>query len=110
MSPDMATDSMLPGTTSALFNIPKLAEDGSNWITYKERMLTAIGARGLMHYVDGHAKRPIPYKVDEKTGVVSKPDGSIPTQVEVDDLDKKTDEYFQKDALIKQQMFSTITD
>jgi len=52
----MATDTTLPGTTSALFNIPKLAEDGSNWITYKECMLTAIGVRGLMHYVDGRAK------------------------------------------------------
>jgi len=52
----MATDSTLPSTTSALFNIPKLAEDGSNWITYKECMLMAIGARGLMRYVDGHAK------------------------------------------------------
>jgi hypothetical protein len=51
-----------------------------------------------------------PYKVDAKTGVASKLDDSIATQAEVDDLDKKTDEYFQKDALIKQRMFSMITD
>ncbi|OJA13248.1 hypothetical protein AZE42_10749, partial [Rhizopogon vesiculosus] len=40
-------DNMLPSTNS-LFNVPQLAEDGSNWITYKERALTALGARGLM--------------------------------------------------------------
>jgi hypothetical protein len=48
MSLATAMDNTLPSTNSALFNIPKLAEDGSNWITYKEQTLTAIGARGLM--------------------------------------------------------------
>jgi hypothetical protein len=41
-------DTTLPSAGSSLFNIPQLAEDGTNWITYKERMLTMIGARGLM--------------------------------------------------------------
>jgi hypothetical protein len=44
MSPDTAMDTALPNTNSGLFNIPEQAEDGSNWISYKERMLTAIGA------------------------------------------------------------------
>jgi hypothetical protein len=44
MSPVSIMDTTLPSTTSSLFNVPKLAEDGSNWITYKERTLTAIGA------------------------------------------------------------------
>ncbi|KIK32341.1 hypothetical protein CY34DRAFT_101732, partial [Suillus luteus UH-Slu-Lm8-n1] len=89
----MTTDTTLPGTTSTLFNVPKLAEDGSNWITYKERTLTAISARGLMRYVDGRA-----------------PDGSNPTEKEIEERDKKLDEYDQKNSLVKQQVFSTITD
>jgi hypothetical protein len=44
MSPDPAMDTALPSTNSNLFNIPKLAEDGTNLITYKEHMLTVIGA------------------------------------------------------------------
>jgi hypothetical protein len=91
-------------------NIPKLAEDGSNWITYKERMLTAIGARGLMRYVDGRAVKPVPFDIDPKTRLAKKPDGSAPTQTEIDEHDKKIDEYYQKDSLVKQQLFSTITD
>jgi hypothetical protein len=51
-----------------LFNIPQLAEDGMNWITYKERMLTAIGARGLMRYVDGRAIKPVAYVTNTTTG------------------------------------------
>lgn len=43
---------------SNLFNVPKLAQDGSNWITYKERMHTVLGARGLMRHLIGTAHRP----------------------------------------------------
>src|SRR6267154_857797 len=108
MSPDTAMDSMLLSTTSALFNVPKLAKDGSNWITYKEQMLTAIGARGLMRNVDGRAAKPVPFLINPKMSGISKPDGSTPMQMEINELDKKINEYLQKDSLIKQQMFSTI--
>jgi hypothetical protein len=73
-------DNTLPSTTSALFNIPKLAKDSSNWITYKERTLT--GARGLMRYADGHAVRPVPFIIDEATKQAKKPDGSKPTETD----------------------------
>jgi hypothetical protein len=103
-------DNTLSSTNSALFNVPKLAEDGSNWITYKEQMLTAIGARGLMWYADGCAVRPSLFKVHKKTKKLVKDDGTEPTEAEVEALDKKLDEFYQKDSLVKQQVFSTITD
>ncbi|KAG2345671.1 hypothetical protein BDR05DRAFT_864888, partial [Suillus weaverae] len=90
-------------TTSALFNVPKLAEDGSNWITYKEQTLTAIGARGSMRYTDGRAIRPVPFQA-------KKPDGSKPMETEIEALDKTIDKFYQKDSLVKQQVFSTISD
>lgn len=40
-----------------LFNVPKLAQDGSNWITYKERMHTVLGARGLMRHLTCNGRR-----------------------------------------------------
>lgn len=111
MSPDPAKmDTALPSTNSTLFNVPKLAEDGTNWITYKERTLTAIGARGLMRYADGRARKPVPYAIDAKTRLPTKSDGTAATQDEIDALDKKLDEFYQKDSLVKQQIFSTITD
>jgi len=110
MSPVSIMDTTLPSTTSSLFNVLKLAEDGSNWITYMERTLTAIGARGLMWYTDGRAIKLTPFLIDEKTKAVTKPDGLMPTQAEINELDKKIDDYYQKNSLIKQQVFSTITD
>ncbi|GBE88951.1 Retrovirus-related Pol polyprotein from transposon TNT 1-94 [Sparassis crispa] len=38
--------------------VPKLAADGSNWITYKERMFTVMGSRGLLRHLQGTARRP----------------------------------------------------
>ena len=111
MSPAAPTmDTMLPSTGSSLFNVPQLAEDGTNWITYKERILTVIGARGLMRYVDGRAVKPVPYAVDATTGKTMKPDGKEATETEIEELDKKLDEFFMKDSLVKQHIFSTITD
>ncbi|KAJ8586558.1 hypothetical protein M405DRAFT_743377, partial [Rhizopogon salebrosus TDB-379] len=102
-------DTTLPGTNSALFNIPQLAEDGSNWITYKQRAMTAIGARGLMRYLDGRITKPVPFKTDS-SGKVVKPDGTAPSTTEIEELEKKIDEYYQKDSLVKQHVFSMISD
>jgi len=63
-----------------------------------------------MRYVDGQAVRPIPYKIDATTSKPTKPDGSIATDTEVEELDKKIDEFYMKDSLVKQHLFSTITD
>jgi hypothetical protein len=45
----------MPSSSSSLFNIPQLAEDGSNWVTYKHRMMIVLGTHGLGEYVDGMA-------------------------------------------------------
>ncbi|KAJ8584679.1 hypothetical protein M405DRAFT_720582, partial [Rhizopogon salebrosus TDB-379] len=98
-------------SNSTLFNIPKLADDGLNWITYKERMLTAIGARGLMRYTDGRKVKPDPFEVDSTMKKLKKPDGTTPTDKEIEDLDDLIHQQNNKpDSLVKQQIFSTITD
>jgi hypothetical protein len=56
------------------------------------------------------ANKPTPYKLDANMGALTKPDGSVPTQTKIDELDKKIDEYQQKNTLVKQQVFSTIMD
>src|SRR5882762_10588084 len=102
-------DIMLPATSSALFNIPRLADDGTNWITYKERLLTAIGARGLMRYINSQTKQPLPF-LDLKGKELVKEDGKPATDAKQEAQDDKIDEWYQKDAYVKQHIFSTITD
>jgi hypothetical protein len=59
MSPAATMDNSMPSSSSSLFNIPQLAEDGSNWVTYKHCMTIVLGAHGLGEYVDETAIRPI---------------------------------------------------
>jgi hypothetical protein len=50
------------------------------------------------------------FKVDSKTNKLAKDDGTEPTPTEIEDLNKKIDEFHQKNSLVKQQVFSTISD
>ncbi|KAG2051863.1 hypothetical protein BDR06DRAFT_861493, partial [Suillus hirtellus] len=93
---------------SSLYTIPKLANNGSNWITYKERALTVIHAQGLMQYLEDITK-PTQYSKDT-AGDFIKPDGSKASKKEVEELEEKIDEYLQKDSLTQQHIFSTILD
>jgi hypothetical protein len=94
--------SMPSSSSSTLFNIPQLAEDGSNWVTYKNRMLIALRARGLGEYVDGTAVQPILFA----TATSSK----MATPEEVKENKKEVAEYMQKDFFIQQHIFGTVTD
>ncbi|THH15818.1 hypothetical protein EW146_g4715 [Bondarzewia mesenterica] len=40
------------------YNVPKLASDGSNWVTYKTWLENAIKARGLVRHLTGSITRP----------------------------------------------------
>src|SRR5258705_10542415 len=111
MGPALTTfDNMLPTTSATLFNIPRLEGDGSNWVTYKERLLNMIGARGLMRYVDGHALEPLPFAISAKTQLPVKADGTATTEQEQEAQDNRIDEWHQKNVLTKQHFYRMITD
>lgn len=40
--------------------IPKLNEDGSNWVLFKEQFVAAVSAKGLVRFLDGREKVPVP--------------------------------------------------
>ncbi|TDL13404.1 hypothetical protein BD410DRAFT_697629, partial [Rickenella mellea] len=55
MSP---ADMSLTSTSLNLYSVPKLADDGSNWVVYKTRTLAALGARRLTRHLEGRAIYP----------------------------------------------------
>src|SRR6266481_8348663 len=63
-----------------------------------------------MQYVDGQATKPAPFALDPKTQLLITTKGAAPTDAEIEALDDKLDDYYQKDALVKQHIFSTISD
>ena len=53
--------------------LPKLYEDGSDWVMYKERIQNHLTSKGLLCHLTGTAKRPI--EIEEKNEK-----GAIPLQ------------------------------
>ena len=104
-------DTTTPLTGSLFFNIPQLAKDGLNWIVYKGRLLTTVNARGSImgQYIDGSAMEPIPLKTNT-AGVPQSPNGRAATPDEIKKNLKEIQEYHHRNSLVKQQIFSTLTD
>ncbi|ETW75329.1 hypothetical protein HETIRDRAFT_220959, partial [Heterobasidion irregulare TC 32-1] len=99
-----AVQAMSLANSITVTTVPKLSEDLSNWPIYKDRVQTAIESKtGLSRHLAGTARQPrepeLPAE-DAKDDVLEKYDKAI----------EKVDEYNQREAAIKQQIYSTIPD
>jgi hypothetical protein len=43
------------GTSSNTYTLPRLRDDGSNWVDYETKARMAMGAKGLIRHVDDTA-------------------------------------------------------
>ena len=106
MRPDALTDSALPGSNS--ISIPKLANDGSNWVDYKTKVLIAMGSRGLMGHVEGRVNRPNPYAV--VGGIVVSGDGKTPaTEDQIEAREKRIEEFDMKEYLARHIIINSVS-
>ncbi|KAF9804670.1 hypothetical protein IEO21_09307 [Rhodonia placenta] len=60
MSPTNTYEFQLNPSETATSRIPRLLEDGSNWILYKEQFRAAALAKGLVWFLEGRDKAPTP--------------------------------------------------
>jgi hypothetical protein len=98
---------MFSNNQTPVLNIPKLRDNGSNWADYQERTRTALRAKGLIRHIDGTAREPVFFtKVADK---LIKSDGNPPTEVEIEDLEKKIDNYNQKEYQAHYVIQSTVS-
>ena len=105
MGPAVAMVEAPTGNSDSL-SIPKLRDDGSNWVDYMDKVRTALGSRGLLRHVDGTATKPMPFKVDPK-GLL-KPDGSVATDEEIDAKEARIAEYERKEYMAQHILKSTL--
>src|ERR1700731_1458382 len=98
-------DSVAPQSSS--FAIIKLRDDGSNWPDYEMRAKTAVGAKGLIRHVEGTARRPLPFDV-ENGRPVTEP-GKPATRLEIQELKRTMDEYEQKEYAARHIMLTTVS-
>ena len=97
-----AVQAMSLANSITVTTVPKLSEDLSNWPIYKDWVQTAIKSKtGLLQHLSGTAwqpREPMLPAEDAKDDVLEKYDKAI----------EKVDEYNQREAAIKQQIYSTI--
>ena len=88
------------------FPIPKLACDGSNWVTWKSQMMATLSStRGAKRHLNGTARVP--------PVIPTYPKGHTLTEEEedkLDDLERRWDNYNQREATIMAQIFTTVPD
>ena len=82
------------------FVIPKLARDGSNWVTWKTQTLATLGSnKGVIRHLNGTVRVPDPLP----THVITESEDEA-----YDKAEKRWDDYYQREALIKAQIYTTI--
>ena len=94
-------------TTIKVTQLPKLASDGENWLTYQERVTNAAAVRGLRRHLLGTALRP--QSLVERNGGFYL-SGST-AKLSEDDLDKhetSVDSWEQKEAQVRELIHNTV--
>ena len=106
MSPDHTS---MSSTSIKVVNLPKLKDNGSNWITYKERVLNTLTSKGLLRHITGTAKVPpeIEERDDKKLYLV----GTSPEldEAALEAAYQKADEFAQKEACVRDIIYETIS-
>ncbi|KAJ3970229.1 hypothetical protein EV361DRAFT_917019 [Lentinula raphanica] len=89
------------------FQLPYLNNDLSNWVIYKHRVATVIGAHGLARHLEGNAR--LPMQVTERDGKFYLVGSS--TALTDDEYDKRMNEqdaYDMKEAQLREIIYQTI--
>jgi hypothetical protein len=84
--------------------VPKLPADGKGFVVWKERLELSVRARGLFGHLDGTATKP----AEPLVGV--EVEGSSLTPEEVSGRATDMNRYLQEQAIVFQQIASTIPD
>jgi hypothetical protein len=99
------TDDVTP--TNHLLALPKLRDDGANWIDYESKVRTAMGSRGLIRHVEGTARRPVEFAVENDVPVSSP--GTPATEEEIETKEKKLDEFDQKEYTARHIILTSVS-
>jgi gag-polypeptide of LTR copia-type len=102
--PVMST--LISSKDETLFRVPKLANNGSNWVTYKTCMIYVIASRGLTECLEGTAMAP-------EHPTLSSMDVLKWTEEDrkaLSDYESMFDKWNQRKYLVRAQLASSIED
>jgi hypothetical protein len=105
MDPGGLSD-MFVGISNHSLTIPKLHDDGSNWVDYESKAQMAMGSKYLIRHVDGTTRQLTPYITLNRI-LMSDP-STVATKDKIDAKEKKLDEYEQKEYMACHVILGTI--
>ncbi|KAJ7105208.1 hypothetical protein C8R44DRAFT_745927 [Mycena epipterygia] len=89
--------------------LPKLKDDGSNWINYRDLAMNTLTAKGLRRHVVGTIKAPKELVV--RDGAFYLPGRLAPlSDDELEEHETKLDEYLQKQAQVREVIYQTVSE
>ena len=91
------------------FSITPLRDDGSNFADYEPKVKVLCGAKGILKFLEGRARKPkelhVANGVFMKPGTIDKP----ATEEEIENADTKMDTYEQNEAMCKHILMSSVS-
>jgi hypothetical protein len=109
MGPATANEENPSSTSVRGINLPKLAEDGSNWVLYQERLENAITAtKGLRRHLQGTARKPEPLETRDDQKVYAKGGTVALTNDQIDAYEEATDIFEQREAQVREFIYGTV--
>ena len=94
--------------TIKVTQLPKLASDGENWLTYHKRVLNAATARGLRRHLVGTALKPSP--IVERAGkfYLTADDKAPLSEEALEKHETSIDSWEQKEAQVRELIYNTV--
>jgi len=105
MGPGGTSDSLV-SQPLAQWAIPKLRDDGSNWVDYESRTKIVLGSKGLIKHVEGTARRPTPFTLE--AGVPVTAPGTPATDEMIEAKERKVDKYEQKEFTARHIILTSV--
>jgi hypothetical protein len=101
--------SLTPKLNDDFLHMPKLSSDGKNWVIYMDQLQLSVQACRLDGHLDGTISQPVDPPACKST---EKPFKVLTTdkQTAITAYTAKLQEWVQKEAIVTQQIVSTILD
>jgi hypothetical protein len=88
--------------------LPKLASDGENWLTYHERVLNAATTRGLRRHLVGTALKPSPIIIKDEKFYLTEDDALPLSDDALEKQETAIDTWEQKEAQVRELIYNTV--
>ena len=98
----MASELVSNGTNGKITSLlPKLCDDGSNWVLYKERIYDVLVGQDFRKHLHGRAKPPVMPTISAAMTDSEK-------AIALDAYEDRVDEYAKKESAIRAVLLSTV--